>query len=115
MDIKILVAAHKKYWMPKDSVYLPIQVGAALHPALGYVPDNTGYNISDKNPNYCELTALYWAWKNLECEYIGLCHYRRYFGHTVYSKDVEKKKSAIFSKVDYENLLTKYNVILPKM
>lgn len=114
MDIKILVAAHKKYWMPDDSVYLPIQVGAALHPALGYVSDNTGDNISAKNPNYCELTALYWAWKNLDCEYIGLCHYRRYFGHTVYSKDVEKKKSAIFTKVDYENLLTKYDVILPK-
>ena len=81
---------------------------------MGYISDNTGDNISDKNPNYCELTALYWAWKNLECEYIGLCHYRRYFGHTVYSKDVEKKKSAIFSKVDYENLLTKYEVILPK-
>lgn len=114
MDIKILVAAHKKYWMPDDSVYLPIQVGAALHPALGYVPDNTGDNISAKNPNYCELTALYWAWKNLDCEYIGLCHYRRYFGHTIHSKDVEKKKSAIFTKVDYENLLKKYDVILPK-
>ena len=94
MDIKILVAAHKKYWMPDDSVFLPIQVGAALHLALGYVPDNTGDNISAKNPNYCELTALYWAWKNLDCEYIGLCHYRRYFGHTVYSKDIKKKKEA---------------------
>lgn len=104
MDIKILVAAHKKYWMLDDSVYLPIQVGAALHPALGYVLDNTGDNISAKNPNYCELTALYWAWKNLDCEYIGLCHYRRYFGHTIHSKDVVKK-SAIFTKVDYENLL----------
>ena len=57
MDIKILVAAHKKYWMPDDSVFLQIQVGAALHPALGYIPDNTGDNISAKNPNYCELTA----------------------------------------------------------
>ena len=114
MNIKILVAAHKKYWMPDDSVYLPIQVGAALHPALGYVPDNTGDNISAKNPNYCELTALYWTWKNLDCEYIGLCHYRRYFGHTIHSKDVEKKKGAIFTKVDYENLLKKYDVILPK-
>lgn len=92
MDIKILVAAHKKYWMPDDSVYLPIQVGAALHSALGYVPDNTGYNISDKNPNYCELTALYWAWKNLECEYIGLCHYRRYFGHTGLFKGCRKEE-----------------------
>lgn len=45
MDIKILVAAHKKYWMPDDSVFLPIQVGAALHPALGYIPNNTGDNI----------------------------------------------------------------------
>ena len=63
MDTKILVAAHKKYWMPDDSVFLPIQVGAALHPALGYIPDNTGENISAKNPNYCELTALYWAGK----------------------------------------------------
>lgn len=114
MDIKILVAAHKRYWMPDDSVYLPIQVGAALHPALGYIPDNTGDNISDKNPNYCELTALYWAWKNLDCEYIGLCHYRRYFGHKVHAKDIKKKKEAIFTKADYENLLTKYDVILPK-
>ncbi|MGN8833880.1 DUF4422 domain-containing protein [Allisonella histaminiformans] len=45
MDIKILVAAHKKYWMSDDSVFLPIQVGAALHPALGYIPDNTRDNI----------------------------------------------------------------------
>ena len=113
MDIKILVATHKKYWMPKDSVYVPVQVGAALHPALGYVPDNTGDNISAQNPNYCELTALYWAWKNLDCEYIGLCHYRRYFGHKVYSKDIEKKKGAIFHREDYEKLLQKYDVILP--
>ena len=94
MDIKILVAAHTKYWMPNNSVFLPIQVGAALHPALGYIPDTTGDNISAKNPNYRELTGLYWAWKNLDCEYIGLCHYRRYFGHTVYSKDIKKKKEA---------------------
>lgn len=113
MDIKILVATHKKYWMPKDSVYVPVQVGAALHPALGYVPDNTGDNISAQNPNYCELTALYWAWKNLDCEYIGLCHYRRYFGHKVYSKDIEKKKGAIFHREDYGKLLQKYDVILP--
>ena len=96
--------------MPKDS----IQGGAALHPALGYIPDNTGDNISAKNPNYCELTALYWAWKNLDCEYIGLCHYRRYFGHKVHAKDIKKKKEAIFTKADYENLLTKYDVIFPK-
>ena len=113
MDIKILVAAHKKYWMPADDVYMPLQVGAEGKEPLGYIPDNTGDNISDKNPNYCELTGLYWAWKNLDCEYIGLCHYRRYFGKSTHTKDIEKKKSAIFHRADYEKLLEKYDVILP--
>lgn len=114
MDLKILIAAHKPYWMPYDPVYLPLQVGAegkALIP--GYTPDNTGDNISAKNPHYCELTGLYWAWKNLSCEYIGLCHYRRYFGHRVHTDDLEKKKAAIFSGTDYEKLLDQYDVILP--
>lgn len=96
MDIKILVAAHKKYWMPSDDVYMPLQVGAEGKESLGYTPDNTGDNICSKNPNYCELTGLYWAWKNLDCQYIGLCHYRRYFGRRVHTKDIEKKKRQFF-------------------
>ena len=113
MDIKILVAAHKRYWMPADDVYMPLHVGAEGKEPLGYTPDNTGDNISAKNPNYCELTGLYWAWKNLDCQYIGLCHYRRYFGCNVHTKDIEKKKGAIFHREDYEKLLQKYDVILP--
>lgn len=114
MNLKILIAAHKKYWMPDDDVYMPLQVGAEGKESLGYTPDNTGDNISVKNPNYCELTGLYWAWKNLDCEYIGLCHYRRYFGKSTHTKDIEKKKEAIFHREDYERLLQKYDVILPK-
>ena len=113
MDLKILIAAHKKYWMPEDDVYMPLHVGAEGKEPLGYTPDNTGENISSKNPNYCELTGLYWAWKNMNCEYIGLCHYRRYFGKSTHTKDIEKKKSAIFHRADYEKLLEKYDVILP--
>lgn len=81
--IKILVACHKADLnIRQDDIYMPIQVGKALHPELdlGFQCDNTGDNISEKNGSYCELTALYWAWKNLkDVDYIGLCHYRRYF------------------------------------
>ena len=114
MDIKILVAAHKKYWMPDDDVYLPIHVGREGKADIGYLGDNTGDNISAKNANYCELTGLYWAWKNLKCDYIGLCHYRRYFaGKNIHSNDVEKKKAGILKRQDYEKLLQEYDVILP--
>ncbi len=109
-----MVATHKAYWMPEDAVYLPLHVGAEGKADLGYTKDNTGDNISAKNPNYCELTGMYWAWKNLNCDYIGLCHYRRYFAHKPESDSEEEKKIAIFSKSDYEKLLLKYDIILPE-
>ena len=59
MDLKILVATHKEYWMPTDEVYLPIHVGRDGKQDLGYTGDNTGENISIKNANYFELTGLY--------------------------------------------------------
>ncbi|MDO4921918.1 MAG: DUF4422 domain-containing protein [Phascolarctobacterium sp.] len=114
MDIKILVATHKAYWTPDDDVYLPLHVGRESKSDLGFTGDNTGENISCKNANYCELTGLYWAWKNLQCDYIGLCHYRRYFAKSRYSGNIESKRKAIFHKEDYEVLLTKYDVILPQ-
>lgn len=65
----------------------PLQVGAALGGKIsGAICDNMGENISKKNGNYCELTALYWMWKNRaqsngqnvdEVDYYGLFHYRR--------------------------------------
>ena len=59
---------------------IPIQVGAALTgKRICEVRDNTGDHISEKNREYCELTALYWIWKNTSSQYAGLCHYRRHF------------------------------------
>ncbi len=79
--VSVVVAAHKPYRMPKDPMYLPLHVGAAGKPPIdGYRRDDAGENISEKNPSFCELTGLYWAWKNLDADYIGLAHYRRHFG-----------------------------------
>lgn len=79
-NVKVIVATHKPYWMPSDKLYVPVRVGAeGKEENFGFTPDNTGENISFKNANYCELTGLYWAWKNVDCEYLGLAHYRRHF------------------------------------
>lgn len=80
-NIKILISCHKEVPHPQSDMFLPVQVGAAnaLQRFEGMQPDNEGDNISDRNFTFCELTAQYWAWKNLEVDYYGLCHYRRYF------------------------------------
>ena len=110
-NIKILVATHKPYWMPNESIYMPIHVGKKGKSDIGFVGDDTGNNISHKNSNYCELTALYWAWKNLEADYIGLVHYRRYFTtKTVFN--VEKRKCQILSREDWERILAENPVVV---
>ena len=81
--VRIVIAAHKEAKLPEGECYLPVFVGAALHKGEDNLPpycrDDQGENISEKNPLYCELTGLYWAWKNLDCDAIGLAHYRRHF------------------------------------
>ena len=79
MKVTVVVAAHKPYTMPADPLYLPLHVGAEGKEPFGFAGDNTGEHISAKNPTFCELTGLYWAWKNLDADYIGLAHYRRHF------------------------------------
>ena len=111
MDIRIIVAAHKKYWMPDDEMYLPVHVGAEGKDSIGYTPDNTGDNISSKNANYCELTGLYWAWKNIDAEYTGLAHYRRHFSSGKISLD---KKQRVITKDKLEKKLQKTDILLPK-
>lgn len=112
MDIKILVASHKQTEMPKDTIYLPIHVGKALNSNkdFGYQADNEGINISLKNPYYSELTAIYWGWKNLKADYIGLAHYRRHF---CYKRKINDW-SSILNTEEAQRLCDKYDIILPK-
>ena len=115
MNIKILVATHKEYQMPEDDIYLPIHVGKALSSlSLPFTADNTGDNISLKNPHYCELTALYWAWKNLDADYIGLAHYRRHFVLRKPGPFCKNKFAYILDSTQVESLLQKHPLVLPK-
>lgn len=79
--IKIIVCCHKDDIKACSEVYMPLHVGKEISNLdLGITCDNIGDNISSRNSVFCELTGLYWAWKNLQnVDYIGFCHYRRYF------------------------------------
>ena len=89
--IRIFVTTHKNVDKPKSRILQPVQVG--LKPGSYRFPwalhDDEGENISAKNPMYCELTTQYWAWKNIDAEYYGFCHYRRYFDFS----DTEHKEN----------------------
>ncbi|HAT53956.1 MAG TPA: exopolysaccharide biosynthesis protein [Lactobacillus sp.] len=112
MNTKIIVATHKNYQMPKDTnLYLPVFVGKDLHPDVNdtFQGDNTGDNISAKNSTYNELTALYWGWKNLSADAVGLVHYRRHFsmGH-------KRSFDTILNQTQVDRLLRETDIILPK-
>ncbi|MCI5709088.1 DUF4422 domain-containing protein [Veillonella caviae] len=113
-EMTIMVAVHKPYWMPEENIYMPIHVGAEGKDSIGFVGDNTGNHISLKNPNYCELTALYWFWKNQYADVVGLCHYRRYFSTGKFTSDLDSKKASILKEKDYRNLLLDCECLVPK-
>lgn len=113
MNSKILVATHQRYDFPEDALYMPVQVGKAIASEdLGIAADNTGENLSGKNRTFCELTALYWAWKNdvfAENRYCGLVHYRRYF-----SGSLSFAGRHILSRDDIAVIMHNCDVIVPK-
>lgn len=112
MDICIIIATHKNYKMPSDNMYLTVQSGSALYPDLGYQKDNEGENISEKNTAYNIMCVMYWAWKNLANEYIGIVHYRRHFS---YYKGAKKSFENVLSKSEAEALLKTTDIILSPM
>ena len=80
-EVQIFVSCHKEVDLFESEILQPVQVGAknANERFPWACHDDEGDNISDLNPMYCELTAQYWAWKNVDCEKYGFCHYRRHF------------------------------------
>lgn len=109
--MSVYIVTHKDYIFPNDGYYLPIQVGNVFNNDL--LSDNSLDNISSKNKNYCELTALYWIWKNIKEENIGLVHYRRYF--TVSEEDgLDFNGVYIPNKHYIDGVLEKFDLILPE-
>lgn len=109
-NIKVYVISHseediQKIDMDKD-IYVPLFVGRNGKDNLGYLSDDTGDNISYRNPNYCEMTGFYWMCKNSDADIIGLVHYRRYFSKTSFGKPINRQ--------DIEEILEKYDLIIPE-
>ncbi|MBF0752100.1 MULTISPECIES: DUF4422 domain-containing protein [unclassified Pasteurella] len=112
--VSILVITHKSYEFPHSNIYRPLWVGKKSGQfSQAFLSDDTGKHISGKNSSFCELTGLYWAWKNhffKDVEYMGLVHYRRYF--TGVGEKLRGK--AILSEENIVALLKEYDCILPK-
>ncbi|MGQ8338401.1 DUF4422 domain-containing protein [Sunxiuqinia sp. A32] len=123
VNTKILIATHKEGNFPENEIFLPIHVGKKRsNKDFGLQGDEVGDNISEKNPNYCELTAFYWAWKNLDTNIIGMYHYRRHFNlksNTFFAKTVKFiKESDLDDYIPSEDVinghLKKHDIILAK-
>ena len=121
---KIFISYHKKSELFKCDVLEPIHVGRELahnNKDISWLEDNTtgdntGDNISCKNPNYCELTAQYWVWKNCKYDYVGFCHYRRLFDFNNSYSNEEYAKNICgnsWSSDDINRLMNDYDIIIP--
>lgn len=109
---KIYVVTTKKEKMMLPSNYEYIQVNAANNSKIYPLTDDTFDNISLKNPNYCELTALYWIWKNDNVnQIVGLMHYRRFLTLNKFST---KTRFFLNEKV-INKQLKKHNFIATKL
>jgi len=99
-DIAVYVMTHGPECTHLEDYCIPLEIGAACRDKhLGILRDDTGDNISEKDRMYCELTGLYWMWKNQSHDIVGLYHYRRVFNLS--SKRIQK-------------ILSNYDIILPK-
>lgn len=106
MHIQIFTMTHKPFSVPSDPMYVPLQVGHALHDDLGYIGDDTGDNISALNGYYSELTGVYWVWKNVtDADYVGICHYRRYLLNDA---------GFVFTQDELQSLLQDYDILTSK-
>lgn len=117
----IYIITHKVFapYFDDKEHYCILHVGENNNSAKNYMRDDSGNdNISEKNSNFCELTGLYWIWKNgteKGNDITGLVHYRRYFttkcNDILYTYFGIKPEILPFNKI--QKALLKSDVILP--
>ncbi len=122
-NIRLFVCCHRPAVVPEHPLLVPVQVGAALADSHfpGFLHDDAGDNISRENRSYCELTAQYWAWKNVRADCCGFFHYRRYLYPDRSAKQpyrIEGEPALpLLDKLGYaalSDLISRYDLILPK-
>lgn len=121
----IYVVGHKQSPVPGGDFYKSIAVGPDKNFPSIY-RDDAGESISHLNKYYCELTAYYYIWKNLKSDFVGICHYRRYFNllpnnrysegwvDLNYDSSVAEILADVRQKEEIEKLLQTYDLIVPK-
>ncbi|WRS27299.1 DUF4422 domain-containing protein [Oscillospiraceae bacterium MB08-C2-2] len=129
-NIKILVS-HR---IDMDSelistpLYVPVRCGAVFDTKnrMNILGDDAGDNISENRLSFCEYTVQYWAWKNVQADYYGLCHYRRYlsFSQRRFKTDAfnmvqgaalmpaSKKRYGLLNASMMEQMISNYDIIV---
>lgn len=129
-DIKIFVS-HRidmNSELIPNPLYVPVRCGAVFDKEnpMGIMGDDTGDNISDRRMSFSEFTVQYWAWKNVQTDYYGLCHYRRYlsFAEERFPEDeygmvplfhLDQKKAVRLGLTDPEHMaevIGQYDIVL---
>lgn len=109
--ISIYVVTHKniKHKIKLNDYYY-IGVGSNNDINVDFFDNDGKDNISNKNSNYCELTAQYWIWKNDTSDIVGLCHYRRFF----YNPYLSIFYNWYLKSNKIKKILDEYDIIVPK-
>lgn len=112
----------------KSEILIPVRCGAVFDKRenMGLLGDDSGENISERRLSFCELTVQYWAWKNMEADYYGLLHYRRFFNFTKYHYPEDAYSNVTDTKINKDAawtygiddktmraLIEQYDLILP--
>lgn len=103
MTTKIYVISHKNTDFPEEDIYEPLIVGGGLSEEP-YLHDNTGDSISCFNSSFCELTGIYWIWKNTDTECVGIAHYHRF----------PVKNGRLLGEQDIGQMMRSCDIILPR-